>query len=131
MVDANTHLVVSLLYSSKGKSTDNGFLNNLLSTLDTKYTNNAINSNNDVSFDLNSFGLIQDRQYYVGFYLNSVAKGILKNAYSKYLDNNAAKRTAQMYGRTVTRNYLNSTETLSSSFITFILVVLLFIMFLL
>ena len=134
--DANTQLVVSFLYSSTSNITDNGFLDQLLSTLPASYTNNTSLYNVPaIGLDVLTYGMLENRKFYFydgsqtslpcdevvsnivikdNFYLNPVARQILLKAYSKYGYTPATKAISQLYGRNVTRNYMNATEASSS-----------------
>jgi carbonic anhydrase len=136
--DANTHLVISIIYKATANNTDDGLMNLLTST----YAGGAYNFNwgNSQTVNLQNFRIYEDRQFYFYegsytaepcdetvnyivlkdfFYLPPQASSVLANAYSKYKNNISSKALSQPNGRTVYRNYLNSTETISGTSIKF------------
>lgn len=136
--DSNTHLIISLLYKTSSKSTDNGFLNTILSTW--KSGTNTLNYLNSVNLDLNSYDLVTDRPffYYEGSFTTDPCNELVnyvvinemftvtnnqlfefKNQLSQLYKNDGEtnKATAPYYGRKVYRNYKNYTESQSGKFI--------------
>jgi carbonic anhydrase len=151
MPDANTKLVISLLYSFSANNTDNGFMSQMLGTLPASYRNGALNYGNSQTLNLNTYGLFTNRQFYFydgaftaepcdeivnyvvikdNFFLSAQAKSVLTSAYSKYQNSIASKSVSEYYGRNVTRNYMNVTEA-SAGFLAFNLLVSIFIFFIL
>jgi carbonic anhydrase len=151
MPDANTKLVISLLYSFSANNTDNGFMSQMLGTLPASYRSGALNYGNSQTLNLNTYGLFTNRQFYFydgaftaepcdeivnyvvikdNFFLSAQAKSVLTSAYSKYQNSIASKSVSEYYGRNVTRNYMNVTEA-SAGFLAFNLLVSIFIFFIL
>ncbi len=134
--DSNTHLVISILYSPSANNTDNGFMDQILSTYNTQA--NTFNYGTSQNINLLSYRLFQDRQFYFyegsftsapcdenvnyivvkdNFYLSPTAKNILTQAYSKYTGSIASKSRTDLFGRSVYRNYINQGESLSSNYL--------------
>jgi carbonic anhydrase len=135
--DANTHLTISFLYKRNANYTDNGFINTLLSTWTGAERNANLFNYGGLNFnlDLNSYQLYEDRQFFFyegshtsepfdevvnvivikdNFNLSTDAYDLLTRIFSKYTNNVASKAVAELFGRNVTRNYMNITEAGSS-----------------
>lgn len=151
MPDANTKLVISLLYSFSANNTDNGFMTQMLGTLPAIYKNGGFNYGTSQTLNLNTYGLFTNRQFYFydgaftsepcdeivnyvvikdNFFLSAQAKAVLNNAYSKYFNSTASKSISEYYGRSVSRNYMNVTEA-SAGYIAFNLLAAICILFIL
>lgn len=152
--DANTYLYISILYRTDGTSSDNGFLDELVSSWTGPERTGAFGTYTQTgpySLDLLSYGLFQDRQFYFyegsytyepcdetvnqmvikdTFSVSADAMKVLANIYSKYTNAVASKSISEYYGRPIYRNYMNATEA-SSSFITLNLALILALFFLL
>jgi carbonic anhydrase len=126
--DANTHLIIVLLFSLNSKYSDNNFMTQLVSTLPTTTNTNGAS----VNLDITAFNLVRDKQFY--FYEGSMTSDpcdevvnyvVVKEMYaitpnnlnaiatqytSRYLNGVANKPIAEYYGRSVYRNYMNATE---------------------
>jgi carbonic anhydrase len=131
--DANSYLTISLLFSTLGNSTDNGFMDLILSNYMSRSSNITISST--ISIDLLSYRLFLDRRFffYEGsftstpcdetvnylvikdlFTLSPEANTILSGAYSKFTNSQANKLQAEYFGRKVYRNYMLQSESLSA-----------------
>ena len=138
--DANTNMIISILYHTDSKITDGGFLNSLSSTL----------NGSSITLDVESYGLIRDKQYYFyegsfsfnpcnenvnhivlknPFYISEETKKIFYNVFnSRYTNADTSKEVSKIYGRNIFRNYMVESD-LSAGFIksfAFLLIILIF-----
>ena len=118
--DANNYLVIALRYNVTGGITDNGLLYSL--------TNNG-NGN----FDLGKYPIFQDKKayFYEGAFIYNPCKEdvnylVIEPVFNKggasldkslYSDYQAFKNSSLAYERPIYRNYMNFTESLSSSYL--------------
>lgn len=141
LVDSNTNLIISIMYRTNSLISDNGFLSELLATA---------NGNHKTELDIDSYGLIRDRQFY--FYEGSFSYNpcnenvnhiVINKPFlikpeektqidtlfrSKYVNANTAKEVAPLMGRKVMRNYALAHE-LSSGYLKSIAFLLIFLIF--
>jgi carbonic anhydrase len=131
--DANSYLTISLLFSTNGNSTDNGFIDLILSNYISRSSNSTISQT--ISVNLLSYRLFLDRRFffYEGsftstpcdetvnylvikdlFTLSPQANAILSGAYSKFTNSQANKLQAEYFGRKVNRNYILQGESLNA-----------------
>jgi carbonic anhydrase len=137
--DANKYFTISLLYSSTGNVSDNGFMDQILSTYPLQKSTNSTNNNTNIfSVDLVSYKLFLDRQFYFYegsftsipcdeivnylvikdiFTLSPQSNSILSSAYSKFTNSQANKLQADYYGRKVYRNFILQGESLDSVYV--------------
>lgn len=133
--DGNKYLIISLLFSQNGGNSDNGFLNDLISTWNANSNPNF--SVNSFNLDLNSYGLIRNRRWF--FYEGSftyfpcdenVNRIVIRDPFAMenlsmfqaiyrdvYDSSIISKSISQDYGRPIFRNYMNQTEALSGEWI--------------
>jgi len=145
--DANTNLIIVLLFQINSKLSDNDFINQLIPTLQTSSSVAATTTNLDIS----AFNLVRDKKYfyYEGSFTSDPCNEVVnylvvKDIYGISANNLATIQTlyqsiytnsgknnkpiASLYGRTVYRNYMNSTEA-SAGYIKHFLALSTFILF--
>jgi carbonic anhydrase len=130
IADGNRYLIISILFSQSGGNSDNGFLNDLISTW-------PPNSGDSFTLDLNSYGLIRDRRwfFYEGSFtyfpcdetVNNIvirdpfkmdSLSVFQSIYSDVYDSSVvSKVVSEEYGRPIYRNYMNQTEALTGAWI--------------
>jgi carbonic anhydrase len=147
--DSNLFLIVSILYKRSSTLTDNGFLKDLLSTVSGYTSNNNFNYRTDFSLDIDSYDILGSKAVY--FYDGSftytpcdetVNRVVYRDMYSissndyqflsqiyqsVYTNGVTNKAIAKVYGRNITRNFMNYTEAASAGYLNMKLVNALFI----
>ncbi len=142
LIDSNTNLIVSILYTTGSLVSDNGFLLELLATY---------NGNGKQSMNIDDYGLTRDRQFYFyegsfshnpcnenvnhivinkPFFIKPEQKAQIDAWFrTKYANANTAKDVAPLNGRKVFRNYALPHELSSAYLKPFLFLIILIILF--